>query len=128
MAGVGIGSFLIIVGFLLWLLTNNAAAAFLQYPYRQRFHFASTVVYAGMVIYLTNAKRRSPWEVKDDAITDVDNLWLVHIFLGTFIAFSCGFGLLAVFEFDWLLPITCKEIETERDIKWAGPGRAKFLF
>ena len=55
----------------------------------------------------------------------MDNLWLIHILVGTIIAAGCLAGLLAVFQFDVLSVVTAKEIETEKDRRWNG---RKFLF
>lgn len=58
----------------------------------------------------------------------MDNLWLVHILIGTTITIGCLLGLLAVFQLDYCGMVVAKDIESERDRRWNGHGRAKFLF
>lgn len=62
------------------------------------------------------------------AVSDVDHLALVHILIGTTIGVSCGLGLFAVFQVDWLTPVEAKAIESKRDRRWNGMGRVEFLF
>ena len=63
---LGIGSFLIIAGGILYLLGCTTASAFLRDPHRFNVQLALTLLYGTLIIFLTNAKRRSPWEVPGD--------------------------------------------------------------
>merc|ERR1719401_785303 len=116
--GLGVGSFLILSGGILFLLTNTVGAALLKNPCGLQ--LLTTAIYGALVAFLVNAKKRSPWEVPDEAVSDVDNLALIRIFVGTTIAIGCGLGLFAVFQFDWLTPVEAKAIESERDRRWNG--------
>ena len=61
-------------------------------------------------------------------ISDEDYLWLIHLLLGIIVSAGCVLGLLAVFRTDCCIPVVAKELESERDRRWEGTGRARFLF
>ena len=125
---IGVGSFLILAGGILYLLSCVVGTSFLKNPARFQLHLLSTVIYGTLILFLANAKRRSRWTIPDEVVSDVDNLWLIHILVGTTIAIGCILGLLAVFHLDYSVPVVAKEIESEKDRRWNGHGRAKFLF
>ncbi len=58
---LGIGSFLVLVGGSSLVLCC-VGSTFMQQPARNRVQIISTVTYGALIIYLTNAERRSPWE------------------------------------------------------------------
>eukprot|EP00970_Alexandrium_tamarense_P004098 scaffold693_cov200-Alexandrium_tamarense.AAC.100 len=118
---LGVGTFVILAGGILYLLSCIIGATLKK---ASRLYLITTLIYGSMITYLSFAKRRSRWEV-NTVISDVDNLWLIHILVGTIIAAGCLAGLLAVFQFDVLSVVTAKEIETEKDRRWNG---RKFLF
>lgn len=61
---LGVGSFLVLSGGILFLLTNAVGAALLKNPCG--LHLLTTVVYGALLAFLVNAKRRSPWAVPDE--------------------------------------------------------------
>jgi len=61
---IGVGSFLVLSGGILFLLSNTVGAAFLKNPVGLQ--LLSTVLYGALITFLVNAKRRSPWTVPDE--------------------------------------------------------------
>ena len=130
---LGIGSFLILVGGVIWFLSLFLIGDAIIPNQSTRFNvkLILTGIYTTLILFLVNAERRSKWE--EQAATqadDVDTLWLIHIFIGSTIAVGCSFGLLAVFQFDYCSTVVAKEIFSDDDRHVVRDGRAKkkFLF
>ncbi|KAL9186621.1 hypothetical protein ACHAXT_005859 [Thalassiosira profunda] len=126
---IGIGSFLILAGGVLWALSCVFGNALIKDgTVRCKMHLLITAAYGAIILYLANAERRSRWEIPGEELaSDVDNTWLVHIFLGSTIAVACGLGLFAAVEYEYCSVVVANEIETQQDRR-RSIGRAKFLF
>ena len=138
---MGIGSFIILAGGVLYSLSCIAGANCMdKYAKREngddelisrgcKLHLISTLLYGSLIIFLTNASRRSPWVTSDDVVDDVDTTWLIRIAIGSTVAISCLFALYAVFTIDYCSMVVPKAIESERDRRLRLSGkRPKFLF
>ena len=130
---LGIGSFLILVGGVIWFLSLFLIGDAIIPNQSTRFNvkLILTGIYTTLILFLVNAERRSKWE--EQAATqadDVDTLWLIHIFIGSTIAVGCSFGLLAVFQFDYCSTVVAKEIfsDDDRHVVRGGRAKKKFLF
>ena len=129
---LGIGSFLILVGGVIWFLSLFLIGDAIIPNQSNRFNvkLILTGIYTTLILFLVNAERRSKWEEQGATSDDVDTLWLIHIFIGSTIAVGCSFGLLAVFQFDYCSTVVAKEIFSDDDRHVVRDGRAKkkFLF
>ena len=144
---LGIGSFLVLVG-AASLVLCCVGSTFMKQPARNLLQAISTVTYGALIIYLTNAERRSRWEPQNDVschriwfppqftfvttysnrtlmkvIADVDNMWLARIIVGVVVSVGSSLGIFKVFQLDGSLQ--GKEIVSEND---AAGRRKKFLF
>lgn len=106
-ADVGIGTFLVLAGGILCTLLCIGGAMVLKQP--GKLCTVATILYGGMIIYLSNAKRRSRWVVSDD-VADVDHLWLTHILIGSLLVAGCVVSLLTWIRYDFLSVVYAKEI------------------
>jgi hypothetical protein len=122
---LGVGTFLILAGGILFVLLCIAGTAMKR---SCRLYVIITLLYGSLIIFLTNAKRQSRWAVPDNVVSDVDNLWLTHILVGTVIVVGCLVGLAAWMWFDFLSVVKANEIDTELDRRRTGYRRPQFLF
>ena len=120
---LGVGTFLILTCGVLYTLLCLAGSLMAR---PGRMYVSITAIYGALLIFLTNAKRRSRWEIPNDALQDVDNLWLIHILVGTVLVIGCIFAFLAYVRYDLLSVVVAKEIDTERDRR--PYGRERFMF
>ena len=123
---IGIGSFLILAGGVLFTL-SCVIGPFIKDPQtRFNFHLASTGVYTTLILYLVNAPRRSKWVSDAEVVAELDYFYWIRI--GTFVAVSFGvcLGALAIFQLDYCRQIVAKDIIIDNDKRRLG-GR-KFLF
>ena len=72
---LGIGSFLVLVGGASLILCCVASACMPQ-PARFRFQAIATAAYGVLIIYLTNAERRSRWEPQQDVSLRLSSILL----------------------------------------------------
>ena len=75
---IGIGSFLIIAGGILYTISCVIGGTFVKKPARFQLHLVSTSIYGAVIIWLTNAKRRSRWVIPEEV---------------SYIVFQCIFAL-----------------------------------
>lgn len=126
---LGVGTFLILSGGILYTIGCFAISVQCTNMNRPgRLYFIITFLYMTLVLFLTNAKRRSRWAVPDNVVSDVDNLWLTHILVGTVAIVNCVVGLLAWIWWDFLSVVVAKEIDTESDRKRRNYGQDRFMF
>lgn len=127
---LGIGSFLILVGGVIWFLSLFLIGDVIpNQSTRFNVKLVVTGIYTTLILFLVNAERRSKWEEQVATSDDVDTLWLIHIVIGSTIAVGCSLGLLAVFQFDFRSTVVAKEIFSDDDRRFVRGGRAKkFLF
>ncbi|KAL7522797.1 hypothetical protein ACHAWX_007487 [Stephanocyclus meneghinianus] len=123
--GLGVGTFLVLAGGILYILLCIAGTA-ISRP--SRLYVIISLMYGSLLMYLTNAKRRSRWATPENVVSEVDNLWLTHILVGIVIVFGCCIGLIALTRFDFLHVTVAKEIVTENDRRRTGNGRPKHMF
>ncbi|KAL3802359.1 hypothetical protein HJC23_007184 [Cyclotella cryptica] len=122
---LGVGTFLVLAGGIVYILLCIAGTV-MKRP--SRLYAMITLIYGSLLIYLTNAKRRSRWATPENVVSDFDSLWLTHILVGTVIVTGCCIGLTALIRFDFLHVIVAHEIDTENDKKRIGYGRSTYLF
>ena len=123
--GLGVGTFLILGGGILSTLLCLAGTA-MKRPCR--LYLVITLVYASLVLFLINAKRRSRWVVPENVVSDVDDSWLTHILVGAVVVVGSFVGLVTWIWFDCFSVIEAKEIETEGDRRRNRFGPPRFLF
>ena len=121
---LGVGTFLILAGGIIYLLLCIAGTVMKRHS---QLYLVITVLYGTLILFLTNAKRRSRYAIPDNVVSDVDNLWLTRILVGTVLVVACFVGLAAWVWFDFLSVVVAKEINTEGDRRRRS-GRPKFLF
>ena len=63
---VGVGSFLLLAGAIVYLLCCFVGSTFLRGPVRFQLILFATTIYGSLIIFLSNAKRRSRWAVPDE--------------------------------------------------------------
>ena len=119
---LGIGTFLILAGGIIYLMLCLAGTAMKR---SSQLYLVITVLYGSLILFLTNAKRQSRYTIPDNVVSDVDNLWLTRILVGTALVVGCFVGVVAWIRFDFLSVVVAKEIHTERDRR---NGRPRFLF
>ena len=66
---IGIGSFLILAGGVLYVLSCVIGGMFMKHPVRFQFQLITTSMYGTLIIFLVNAKRRSGWTVPEDEVS-----------------------------------------------------------
>jgi hypothetical protein len=121
---LGVGTFLILAAGILYLLLCLAGTAMKRSCH---LYATITILYGSLILFLTNAKRRSRWVMPDNVVSDVEHLWLTHILVGTVLVLGSFVGLLAWIYFDFLSVVMAKEIDTERDRR-SSTGRQRFMF
>lgn len=122
---LGVGTFLILSGGVLYIIACFAGTS-MNRP--SNLYFTITFLYATLVLFLINAKRRSRWAIPDNVVTDFDDLWLIHILVGTVAIVGSVVGLLAWMWWDFLSVVVAKEIDTESDRRRMRYGQHRFMF
>jgi hypothetical protein len=122
---LGVGTFLILAASILYLLLCIAGTA-MKRP--SRLCATITILYCSLILFLTNAKRRSRWAIPDNVVSDVDNLWLIHILVGTVLVLGSFVGLFAWIYFDFMSVVMAKEIDAESDMRSSTSRQQRFMF
>ncbi|KAL3806168.1 hypothetical protein ACHAXA_003460 [Cyclostephanos tholiformis] len=111
-AQMGIGSFLVLLGGAMLLLCY-AGSMLAKNPTRTTIQLIVTVANGIMIAFLV--------------VSDVDNTWLVRIFVGLTVGVGCVLGIFAVFKLNICATVVAREIVSEND-QLIRRRRRKFLF